>query len=64
MRKLPFPRAALLGAVALAGCAGMTDTQRRTLTGAVGGTAGGYPYDRTRQDEQRACREGRQRQQR
>ncbi len=33
--------AALAAAVLLAGCAGMTDTQQRALTGTVAGTAGG-----------------------
>ena len=32
---------ALAAVVLLAGCAGMTDTQQRALTGTVAGTAGG-----------------------
>ena len=41
MRHLPILPAALLGTVVLSGCAGMTETQQRTMTGTVGGTAGG-----------------------
>jgi osmotically inducible lipoprotein OsmB len=33
--------AALAAAVTLGGCAGLTDTQQRTLTGTAAGTAGG-----------------------
>lgn len=33
--------ATLAAAVALGGCAGMTDTQQRSVTGAAGGAAGG-----------------------
>lgn len=40
MRNLTYP-VVLATAVALAGCAGMTDTQRRTATGAAGGAAVG-----------------------
>jgi osmotically inducible lipoprotein OsmB len=31
----------MLAALSLTGCAGMTDTQQRTLTGGAGGAAGG-----------------------
>jgi len=40
MRNLKFP-IVIAAAVMLAGCAGMSDTQRRTATGAAGGAAAG-----------------------
>jgi uncharacterized membrane protein len=40
MRNPTFPLV-LAASIALAGCAGMTDTQRRTTTGAAGGAAAG-----------------------
>lgn len=40
MRNVTLP-IVLAASVALAGCAGMTDTQRRTATGAAGGAAVG-----------------------
>jgi hypothetical protein len=69
----------LAAALTLAGCAGMSDTQKRTTTGAaVGGTAvgvatgswgwaaagaaagaaGGYLYDQSKKDEQKAYEKG------
>ena len=73
----------LAGSIALGGCAGMNDTQQRTLTGSAGGAAGGaligalagnaglgaligagvgagggFLYDRTKQNEQRAYTRG------
>ena len=42
MRRAPLALALALGAsLATAGCAGMTDTQQRTLTGGAAGAAGG-----------------------
>lgn len=70
---------ALAAALALGGCASMSDTQKRTTTGAaVGGTAvgvatgswgwaaagaaagaaGGYLYDKSEKDEQKAYEKG------
>lgn len=40
MRNLKVP-IVIAAAVTLAGCAGMSDTQRRTATGAAGGAAAG-----------------------
>ena len=40
MRTLRFP-VVIAAALLLAGCAGMSDTQRRTATGAAGGAAAG-----------------------
>jgi uncharacterized membrane protein len=40
MRKAILPLV-LTASIALAGCAGMSDTQRRTATGAAGGAAAG-----------------------
>jgi hypothetical protein len=37
----PFATSALLVGLIVAGCADMSDTQQRTLTGAAGGTAAG-----------------------
>jgi hypothetical protein len=70
---------ALVSVMTLAGCAGMSDTQQRTTTGAViggatagilsgdwgwaaagaaAGAAGGYLYDKSRKNEQKAYEQG------
>lgn len=70
---------ALVSVMALAGCAGMSDTQRRTTTGAAiggaaagiisgdagwavagaaAGAAGGYLYDKSKKNEQKAYEKG------
>jgi hypothetical protein len=41
MKRFPILLIALLAITGLAGCAGMSDTQQRTVTGGLGGTAGG-----------------------
>jgi len=41
MNRTILAAAALVGAVSVAGCAGMSDTQQRTLSGAGSGTAVG-----------------------
>lgn len=41
MKRLSILLIALLAAVHLSGCAGMTDTQQRSVTGGLGGAAGG-----------------------
>ena len=40
-RQFSLPALALAAGLGLSGCAGMSDTQQRTLTGAAIGTAGG-----------------------
>jgi len=70
---------ALIGSMALAGCASMSDTERRTTTGAAvggaaagiisgkwgwaaagaaAGAAGGYLYDQSKKNEQKAYEQG------
>jgi membrane associated rhomboid family serine protease len=41
MKRLTISAIALLAITALAGCAGMTDTQQRSVTGSLGGAAAG-----------------------
>ncbi len=41
MKRFSILLVALLAITGLAGCAGMTDTQQRTVTGGLGGSAGG-----------------------
>ncbi|MGR9037273.1 MAG: glycine zipper family protein [Gammaproteobacteria bacterium] len=41
MKRFSILLIALLAITTLAGCAGMTDTQQRTVTGGLGGAAGG-----------------------
>lgn len=41
MKRLSILVIAFLATINLSGCAGMTDTQQRTVTGGMGGAAGG-----------------------
>ncbi|MGZ8935700.1 MAG: YMGG-like glycine zipper-containing protein [Methylobacter sp.] len=41
MKRLSILLIAFLATINLSGCAGMTDTQQRTVTGGMGGAAGG-----------------------
>jgi len=44
----------LVISLAIGGCAGMSDTEQRTLSGAAIGTAGGYLYDHHEKAQQKA----------
>ena len=41
MKRISILSIAFLATINLSGCAGMTDTQQRTVTGGLGGAAGG-----------------------
>lgn len=79
MNLRPIIISCLIGMMTITGCAGMTDTQRRTTTGAAvggaaagiitgewgwaaagaaAGAAGGYLYDKSKKNEQKAYQQG------
>ncbi|MDR2549608.1 MAG: hypothetical protein LBD10_05330 [Desulfobulbus sp.] len=79
MNPKPIIICCLVGMMAITGCAGMTDTQKRVTTGtaiggaaagiltgewgwaaagAAAGAAGGYLYDKSKKNEQKAYHQG------
>ncbi len=58
MNRNLFVSCALISSMALAGCAGMSDTERRVTTGAAAGAASGYLYDQSQKNEQKAYERG------
>ncbi len=58
MNRFSIAFGAMIMAIALTGCSGMTETEQRTLSGAALGAASGYIYDQTKQNEKRAYEQG------